>query len=112
MKSIPRWAEALLIRALKEFVPASAVKEAFVQLKEGVLADLKELAASTDNKVDDALVEKVEQALSVCDPDSQFLCDLVATGKVALIAKLRELAAKSETKLDDAAVDILAEAMA
>jgi hypothetical protein len=108
---IPKWLEALLVRAIKEFVPPSLVKDALVQWKESLLTELRELAASTENKVDDMVVEKVSQALSVCDPDSQFLCDLVANGKEATIAFLRTMAARSDTELDDAVVDIIAEAM-
>lgn len=111
MQKLPRWLEALIIKALKDFLPPSVIKDTFVGWKEDVLAQLRVYAADTSNKIDDRIVDMVDQALSTCEPDAQWMCDLVANGKAVVIAKLRELAASTETKLDDAAVDILEEAM-
>jgi len=102
--------ENLIVRAIKEFVPASMIKEAFDALKNDLFARAKAAAAATDNAVDDALVAKLEEILNECTPDSDFLCDLIKRGEDAVIDLLRGVAAKTPNKIDDAAVDLLAEA--
>ncbi len=111
MNPIPRWLEELLIKAVRDFLPPSVIKEAFLSWKNELMTKLKAMAADTSNKIDDKLVDMVDQALSTCTPDSQFICDLIQNGEAALIAKLRVLAASTDTELDDAAVDILEDAM-
>lgn len=109
---IPRWVEALLVRAIREYIPASVIHEAYEHWKDDVIAMLKEKAADTANKIDDVVVQKVEEALGACTPDSALLCEIIQGGKAFLFAHLRQLASASETQLDDAVVDLLEEAFA
>lgn len=108
---IPGWIEALTIRVIKEYLPASAIAEAFESWKSLFLEQAKAWAADTDNMIDDMVVAKLEAALTTCTPDSQFLCDLVEKGEDAVISLLRGLAAKTETGIDDALVDLIAAAL-
>ena len=109
--NIPKWAEALIIKAIKDFLPASAVAEMFEKFKVELFAKLRELAKQSENEIDDMLVDKLEEALNSCDIESSMLCELIEKGEDGIIAFLRTLAAKSETKIDDALVDILEKAL-
>jgi hypothetical protein len=108
---IPSWAEALIIKAIKDFLPASAIAEMFESFKVELFAKLRELAKQSTNEIDDMLVDKLEEALKSCDIDAGVLCDLITKGEDAAIAFLRSVAAKSESKIDDALVDIIAKAL-
>ena len=110
-KKIPNWLEALLVKALKDFVPPSVIAEAIDDMKLEFFAKLRELAARTDTTIDDMIVDKIEAAFTACSPDMQFVCDWLQKGEDAAIDFLRGVAAKTPTLLDDAAVDILAEAL-
>ncbi len=107
---LPGWVEALIVKALHEFVPASVIVEAFDRFKTETFAWARAKVALTDNKIDDAVVAKLEEALNACTPDAEFLCDLINRGQDALIDFLRAVAAKTPTVIDDALVDILEEA--
>jgi len=111
MKNMPVWVEALIIKAIREFVPVSAISEAMEKFKTEMAAKLKELALSTENKVDDMIVDKVIAVLSECTPDADFLCGLVEKGEDYLIDMLKTVAKKSSTKIDDALVEIIAKAL-
>lgn len=111
MKKLPAWIENLIIKAIKDFIPVSVIIEAFDTFKIEIEKKLRELALSTENKVDDMIVDKVIEALNTCTPDADFLCGLIEKGEDYLIDMLRALALKSETKIDDALVEIVAEAL-
>ncbi len=111
MRQVPRWVEALLIKALKTYLPPEALAEAFDMWRTEAVDWARAQAAATANGIDDMLVDKFAQALSTCQPDMQFLCDLVSRGEHAMVDKLRELAKLSETELDDAAVDLFEKAL-
>lgn len=53
--------EKLLLLALKQLITDQVVKEAEVQL----VAFLKDLAAKSDNKIDDFMVQVIAEALGV-----------------------------------------------
>lgn len=104
---MPAWVENLILKAVKEFIPASMIAEAFAALKVELFARAKAAAAATDNAVDDMLVAKFEALMNACTPDSQFICDLIQRGEQAVIDFLRKVSAETPNKLDDAAVDLL-----
>lgn len=111
-KKIPGWMEALLIKAMKEYLPPEAISEAFAAWRDEMIAWAKAQVASTSNKIDDVVVEKLADALTLCKvDDGQFLCELVVKGEHAVVDLLRTLSKSTETKLDDAAVDILEQAL-
>jgi signal recognition particle GTPase len=109
--NIPKWAEALIIKAIKDFLPASAIAEMFESFKVELFAKLRELAKQSTNEIDDMLVDKLEEALKSCDIDNNMLCELIEKGEDGIVSFLRAMAAKSETKIDDALVDILEKAL-
>lgn len=108
---VPSWADALIIKAIKEFVKPESVAELFDTFKAELFLRLKEMAAKTENQLDDALIERLEQALNECDIDSNMLCELIGKGEDALISFLREQVAKTPSKIDDALIDILEDAI-
>lgn len=108
---IPKWVEALILKLVTQFVTPEVVAEAFTVWKTEFIAWAKSQVANTANQIDDFLVDKLSQALTVCEPDAQMLCDLMQRGEEAVVELLRGLAAKTETDLDDAAVDVFAEAL-
>lgn len=110
-KQIPAWVEAIVIRIIKSYVPASAVAEAIQSAKEGLIAWAEGQVANTSNTIDDMVVSKLKSALLACEPGEEFLCDLVLKGQVAFVNMLRVVAARTDTEIDDAVVDVLAEAM-
>lgn len=65
MNSIPPWLEKLLIEILNKYVPAGVVRALVLAGKDQLVAYLKALAAKTDNKVDDAIVAIIDEALAV-----------------------------------------------
>ena len=111
MKKMPAWVEALIIKAIRDFVPVSVISEAMEKFKADAIAKLKEMALKTETGIDDMIVEKIEEALSACTPDSDFLCGLVEKGEDYLIDMLRGIAMKSPSKIDDALVEIVAKAL-
>ena len=111
MKKMPAWDEALIIKAIKDFVPVSVISEALEKFKADAIAKLKEMALKTENGIDDMIVDKIAEALSECTPDSDFLCGLVEKGEDYLIDMLRNIAKTSPTKIDDALVEIIAKAL-
>lgn len=111
MGKMPAWLEALVIKGMKEFIPASLIADAFDKFKAEIIAKAKELAADTSNTIDDMVVSKLEQILNGCAPDVQFLCDLIEKGEDSVIIFLRDAVAKTENKIDDAAIEILAKAL-
>lgn len=111
MKKMPGWIEKLIVKAIKDFVPVSVIIEALEAFKVQMIAKLRELAASTENKIDDIMVDKIEETLSSCNPDVDFLCGLIKEGEDYLIVFLRNAVSKSETKIDDAIVDLVEEAL-
>lgn len=108
---IPPWMQKLILQALKGAVTPEDVAAAYAQAKAMIVAQLRALAQSTANKVDDFLVDKVEQALTQCSDELKFLCDLVEKGEAALVAFLRDVAAKTPNVIDDWGVEVLAEAL-
>jgi hypothetical protein len=111
MKKLPAWAESLIIKAIKDFVPVSVLVEAIDTFKAEMEKKLRELALSTENKIDDMVVDKVLEALNTCEPDADLLCGLIEKGEDYLIDMLKVMAAKSETKIDDALVEIVVQAL-
>jgi len=111
MKKLPAFLENLIIKAIKDFLPPSVIAEAVDKFKEELGKKLRELALSTENKIDDMVVDKIIEALNTCSPDADFLCGLVEKGEDYVIEMLRGLALKSETKIDDALVDIIEKAL-
>lgn len=111
MKKLPDFVEKLIIKAIKDFIPISALVEAFDSFKASMEMKLRELAASTENEIDDMIVDKVLEALSTCEPDADLFCGLIEKGEDYLIDMLRAFALKSETKIDDALVELVAKAL-
>ncbi len=111
MKKLPDFVEKLIIKAIKDFVPVSVLVEALDTFKAEMEKKLRELALSTENQIDDMVVDKVLEALNTCEPDADFLCGLIENGEDYLIDMLKALALKSETKIDDALVELVEKAL-
>lgn len=111
MKKLPDFVEKLIIKAIKDFVPVSVLVEALETFKLEIEKKLRELAASTENQIDDMVVDKIMEALKTCQPDADFLCGLIEKGEDYLIDMLKALALKSETKIDDALVELVEKAL-
>ena len=110
-KKIPGWLERIIVEGIKKFVPASAVAEYVGMAKAALAEKITTLAASTENKIDDAIAAKLVSALTACEVGAEFLCELVEKGEIALVATLRNAAKVTPTEIDDAIVDILEDAL-
>lgn len=108
---LPAWVETLIVTAIRNYVPASAIAAAIDGWKAEIFDWLTAQAASTDSPIDDVIVTKVKEALNSCTIDSDFLCGLVAKGEDFLIAKLYEVALTTPNKIDDACVKLLDDAL-
>jgi hypothetical protein len=111
MKKLPDFVEQLIIKAIRDFVPVSVLVEAFDGFKAAMDTKLRELAASTENEIDDLVVDKILEALNTCEPDADVMCGLIEKGEDYLIDMLKALALKSENKIDDALVELVAKAL-
>lgn len=62
---IPAWLEKLVIELLNKYVPPSVVRALVLAGKEQLIGYLKTLVVKTENKVDDAIVAILDEALSL-----------------------------------------------
>ncbi len=110
--SMPPWLAALIVTAIKDFVPPALVKEAFASLKAEIFKAAEAQAAKTATTWDDMAVAKLEEILNQCNPDNQVLCDLITQGETALIAMMRNaVAAMPNPEIYNAVLDIVEAAL-
>ena len=110
-KKMPAWLERIIVEGIKKFVPASAVAEYVAMAKAALAEKVTALAASTENKIDDAIAEKIVAAMTSCEVGTEFLCELIEKGEMALVSMLRSASKITPTEIDDAIVDILEDAL-
>ncbi len=108
---LPEFIEKLIVKAIKEYVPATAIKELVASFAADLAKVVHEWAAKTSNTIDDKIADLFEDALTKCSPDADFLCAVIQKGEAAVVDFFRVAAARTDTKIDDAAVDILAQAL-
>lgn len=112
MKSIPAWAERLVVAAIENYVDPEVIAATVAGWRDQVMAKLAAAAASTENTLDDAAVKLVGEALSgTCSPDKKFLCDMILSAELAAMSVLEAAAKSTESKIDDALVAVVKEAL-
>jgi transcriptional regulator CtsR len=104
---MPAWLEKIIVEGIKKFVPASAVASYITMAKMALVDRVNALAASTENEIDDAIAQRLSDAIIACEVD----CELIEKGEVAVVAMLRKAVETTATEIDDAIVDILEQAL-